>query len=458
MKRIAIVLLLALLSAAHSANELHAYHRLRDATSGGRNVIAKPRKELASAYWLTGPTDIPFKSAKSSTATTGTRTLRKFKSRDAPTSTRVLHAHKNTKSTKVPATRPAAHHTSTKMPISENAEKKPNDDVRSTQDFEVAHVETLEALALLQRDSSHSKDSIVEFIGLPAPLSPPLNNHTCFDDIDYTLDGKTCKWIGRADEVTRQAYCISEEVQAKCPLACGHCCEDDPDFTFLFTKDCEWLGKTTAGSRERQCAKRLVKESCPVACGVCFPDGSESDCSNDPSFVIRNEEKSCKWIRDRPEKNQKLCKNFSIQDACPVTCEVCKVKITHIPSISPTTVPSQLTTDMKPDLPVPTLQPIVIDAISVSPSAYPTPGPTGISSLPTVLHSSISSPPSCAPVSSGPTSECYDDPSYKAPFGSGDCGCELFQGTDCSNWSALLSCSQLDEVFDRCPDSCGSCR
>lgn len=51
---------------------------------------------------------------------------------------------------------------------------------------------------------------------------------------------------------------------------------------------------------------------------------------------------------------------------------------------------------------------------------------------------------------------CADDESYISPVNS-KFGCEIYNGTvmDCSEWSALLNTSQLEDAIRRCPVACG---
>ena len=56
--------------------------------------------------------------------------------------------------------------------------------------------------------------------------------------------GQSCKWI-RRDESCRQNLCIHAEVVLNCPVSCGYCCKDDPDYRFkvnlVGVRKCKWL-------------------------------------------------------------------------------------------------------------------------------------------------------------------------------------------------------------------------
>ena len=237
------------------------------------------------------------------------------------------------------------------------------------------------------------------------------------------------------EESRRQDYCIDPKVAVNCPQTCGKCCEDDIDFTFTFTKNCEWLRKPNRPTEtvERQCESADVQNACPIGCELCT--ATDVGCEDDDTFVIKTEVKDCSWLASASDdKRQKICTRIEIKDACPVTCDICQGKVTNEPS----QVPSFPPTD------------IVSSSPSVSPSASP------VTSPPASLPSEI---PTCHTPTKDPTTstktQCADDPYYETPFG-GSCGCELFQGTNCNDWGALLNETQLEEIWNMCPVSCAS--
>lgn len=60
---------------------------------------------------------------------------------------------------------------------------------------------------------------------------------------------------------------------------------------------------------------------------------------------------------------------------------------------------------------------------------------------------------SSTPMSTEPE-ECVDNELYSSPANP-SFGCEIYEGTDCTMWSPLLSPSQLDDMYLNCPVTCG---
>ncbi|GFH49611.1 hypothetical protein CTEN210_06087 [Chaetoceros tenuissimus] len=118
------------------------------------------------------------------------------------------------------------------------------------------------------------------------------------------------------------------------------------------------------------------------------------------------------------------------------------------------------------DAPSPT--PTVFFPEKSSASEASSPSPTIIKNASTKAPTITSKHPSllkdgdedCSPVSYTQPDEreyvCANDESYESPF-NGSCGCELFEGTDCNAWIALLNETQVAEIWTRCPESCGAC-
>ena len=404
---------------------------------------------------------------------------------DSSKNTKLSINQPSASSTRSPAIQPTK---SSKGDINVQTKKTRQISNRPTVSFEFSRVETLKDLKHLQQETSSKrvapsrptdakKDLYYDVIGLP-PLSSDYgiltDSDTCYNDNNFTVGDKTCRWIGKANETIRQEHCVQNEVKTHCPQACGSCCKDDRTFAFNFTKNCNWLHNTIDTFRERQCARAEVRTFCPVACELCDPntivdDRSDLDCADDALFVVKTEEKDCEWIQARPEMHEKMCKRLVVQEACPVTCGMCREPITHVPSPSPSIDPSAFPTHRRSSNPSAITSLVHETSVfpsftssTVSPSSGRSNDPS-MQDLQTLHPSAIGKFPSSIPtttsdiLSSGPSVDCFDDPSYEAPFG-GDCGCELFQGTMCSDWSALLSCDQLDEIYDRCPESCGMCR
>ena len=317
------------------------------------------------------------------------------------------------------------------------------------------HAKSLEDLAAIRKGSESEQAYGRVTADTTSPTPPPIalssasasaGTATCRNNNEYlTTDGNDCRWIGM-EESRRQEYCIDPKVAVNCPQICGKCCEDDAEFIFTFTKNCEWLRNpiTPTESVERQCASADVQNACPIGCGLCA--ATDAGCEDDDTFVIKTVERNCSWFASASDdKRQTVCTRIEIKDACPVTCDICQDNVTNEPS----QVPSFLPTDSLSSSPsnFPSVSPVM------SPSASPS---DVISEIPSV---SPSITPTCHTPPKDPTNstktKCADDPYYETPFG-GSCGCELFQGTNCNNWGALLNETQLDEIWNRCPVSCAS--
>jgi hypothetical protein len=337
------------------------------------------------------------------------------------------------------------HQRSTKMPVMMIYQEEQRRHSKDPLPFMYMHAESLEDLhdmLLLASSSIHNDEQSDLALDMSSPmLLEPVNASIfdCTDNYDFlTIDGFDCRWID-AEDIRRQEYCSDASVQSNCPRVCGKCCQDDPDFAYEFTKDCEWLRNpnTDPISVERQCAKQVVQNACPVGCGLC--DINDVNCTDDPVFIIKTEMKDCAWLSTvSVERKEKVCTRLLVQDACQVTCNMCRPNVsTHPsmePSFGPSEHPSSVDTKIQVTEGIPSYQP------SVNPSSSTEP-----------TDSDCEFPPR-DPIKD--LTPCVDDPTYITPFG-GDCGCELFQGTDCNAWGALLDEGQLQEVWERCPVSCG---
>jgi len=312
-----------------------------------------------------------------------------------------------------------------------------------------AHAESLQDLdeilklgsSYLQQEQSDVAPSNMS--STMPPLDEPVIASTfdCIDNKEFlTVDGFDCRWID-LENIRRQEYCTDASVQSNCPRVCGKCCQDDADFSYEFIKDCEWLRapNTDPIAVERQCAKQAVQRACPIGCGLC--NITDVNCQDDPSFIIKIDVKNCTWLGTvTEEKRAKVCaEKVFVQDACQVTCNMCRPDVSVHPSLEPSFWPSAKPTS-------------IVTKVQTTdmPSHLPSTDPSTSSVDPTY--------PDCELPPKDPVEQdlkpCVDDPTYITPFG-GDCGCELFQGTDCNAWGALLDNKQLEEVWTRCPVSCG---
>lgn len=124
------------------------------------------------------------------------------------------------------------------------------------------------------------------------PTKPPTQQPTmsssmptivCANDYNYSVAGKptdaNCQWVGETND-RRQEECVKPATFNNCPVTCGVCCEDDPDYNIVTNweqkdKRCGWIGSQTNRIR-RYCNEinngALVKSRCHVACNNCFTD------------------------------------------------------------------------------------------------------------------------------------------------------------------------------------------
>lgn len=127
------------------------------------------------------------------------------------------------------------------------------------------------------------------------PTKPPTQLPTmssskptivCENNYDYSVAGKPteadCNWVGKLND-RRNVECQKPATFRNCPVTCGVCCEDDPNFFILTNRDqsrkkCTWIGKQPNRVR-RYCEENnngaLVKSRCHVACSNCFANKVE---------------------------------------------------------------------------------------------------------------------------------------------------------------------------------------
>lgn len=120
------------------------------------------------------------------------------------------------------------------------------------------------------------------------------SSETCEDNPNFRIlvnvtTGRTesCSWIDlNVNDINyrRREQCekaVKQNVRDACPRACGVCCGDNPEFTFLynhpergyFGADCNYVRM----NKEELCPS--VEKACPAACGLC----PTSDPSSVPS-------------------------------------------------------------------------------------------------------------------------------------------------------------------------------
>jgi len=133
----------------------------------------------------------------------------------------------------------------------------------------------LAASSLLLYLTVWSLSKIREVDAQQTPTGP--NSVNCINSRDYiygSAASQTCKWVGQ-NETRREDLCRDAEVAASCPTSCGHCCENDDDYTFLAnskSRMCSWL--KTERKKGKFCdlykSGGKVQDACAEACGQCF--------------------------------------------------------------------------------------------------------------------------------------------------------------------------------------------
>lgn len=221
---------------------------------------------------------------------------------------------------------------------------------------------------------------------------------SCVNNATFTFmenPKMSCRWI-RWKEIRRTVLCKNADVRSNCPQTCGLCCEDDPTYNF-----------------------RL------------------------PSFQSFN----CASIASESDGAENVCNIFSngrmIRDGCPFICNFCQV---YVPlQVLPSSLPSQSSANsLEPTIDKmtpPENYDLIIERLYTGWS--PTPSPTSVSS-------------SLNRVSSLDM-DCKDNDFYQNPLG-GNCGCSLFEATDCAKWDIFLSDAEVSTLLMNCPQACGICR
>jgi len=189
-----------------------------------------------------------------------------------------------------------------------------------------------------------------------------------------------CLNVKLSESSRRLELCQINEVHTHCPISCGKCCVDDPNFeievnnlngTTAF-KSCDWLGTSIRSKLEWWCNVRskgkLIREGCPQSCNWCQSDdfGQIANTSNSSSKMMLSSTPS-----------------FLTPDSSPFP--------TSIPTLSPTTMQPTLSPSSQPSA-SPTMRP------TSSPSKSPTLSPTVQPSLSPSIQPSAS--PTMRPTSS----------------------------------------------------------
>jgi len=220
--------------------------------------------------------------------------------------------------------------------------------------------------------------------------------YCCENDKNYQLitpiNIYKCSWLGKKKSRKRK-WCGERNngimVRVACPVACDFCKDMIPstkclnDSTFAYkgdkTQHCVWLMRQE--ERENICLSSSVSKSCPISCGECCADNP------DYSFKTDGRRRTCEWLSKQDQEAQnKYCPQFinknKVQNACLKTCGRC-IKTdnsTERPTVSPTSTPSTSSPSSSSTTPKPTTS---TDSPTNRPSSIPTTVPTMIpSSMP----------------------------------------------------------------------------
>jgi len=107
------------------------------------------------------------------------------------------------------------------------------------------------------------------------PSSIP--SKSCQDyDGGFGASGKlTCAKIREFQ--TQEKRCKKQKIYELCPITCGICCKDDPNYTSRYKKEkrnCAWLASENSnGQIDKLCEEygASIQYGCIATCGYCYP-------------------------------------------------------------------------------------------------------------------------------------------------------------------------------------------
>lgn len=105
--------------------------------------------------------------------------------------------------------------------------------------------------------------------------SPPSSKYICRNSDSYRLnDRRTCNFVRESGDRRRLQLCGKSDVVKNCPVSCGECCEDDPDYVFSTDSGsqvgCEWLStEPSSSSCDKWSNGQFVKNGCAKSCNYC---------------------------------------------------------------------------------------------------------------------------------------------------------------------------------------------
>eukprot|EP00557_Chaetoceros_sp_GSL56_P001755 CAMPEP_0176487634 /NCGR_PEP_ID=MMETSP0200_2-20121128/6252_1 /TAXON_ID=947934 /ORGANISM="Chaetoceros sp., Strain GSL56" /LENGTH=378 /DNA_ID=CAMNT_0017884507 /DNA_START=436 /DNA_END=1568 /DNA_ORIENTATION=+ len=134
--------------------------------------------------------------------------------------------------------------------------------------------------------------------------------------------------------------------------------------------DCWSIHQSSSESqRVELCQVEEVHHNCPITCGVC--------CQDDPNYILlRNNGMyaSCDWLSENQSRKDRYCDTYNsdawVWSACPLTCSRCKSYVSLPPSHQPSDLPSGTPTQS------PSLRPSPFPTQSQAPSHKPTTVPS----------------------------------------------------------------------------------
>jgi len=103
----------------------------------------------------------------------------------------------------------------------------------------------------------------------------PTISSSCGNNPLFILDEnpmKTCFWIGSVEKRRMDLCAAKDIIRENCPVTCGLCCVDDPDFTFPTpngNQGCDYLRGAQLFLLMGYCSSINTNTNCPVACGTC---------------------------------------------------------------------------------------------------------------------------------------------------------------------------------------------
>jgi len=182
------------------------------------------------------------------------------------------------------------------------------------------------------KDSKFKKDcNLCIATWATAPPTPaPTRDQGCVDSLTYEYKGKasrTCVWVSKQINNFGINMCAKPTVKENCPVVCGECCSDNYNREFKLgkkTKTCRHLGSDWPKDdiKKQLCPRKEVQTICPLTCGRC--------CVDDPEFTFKDEKynyRNCEWLAGKSkrvlEENCSDYNKYNVKENCRNTCKNC---------------------------------------------------------------------------------------------------------------------------------------